>query len=61
MRTLGRLWMILLAFGSVPGIEAEMHRFHPEVGYQTYKVREPVLRVRPGDIAEASTLFSPLF
>jgi len=53
--------MILLAFGSVPGIEAETHRFHPEVGYQTYKVREPVLRVRPGDIAETSTLFSPLF
>ena len=53
--------MILLVFGSASSIEAETHRFHPEVGYQTYKVREPVLRVRPGDIVETSTLFSPLF
>ena len=61
MRTLGSIWVILLVFGSASSIEAETHRFHPEVGYQTYKVREPVLRVRPGDIVETSTLFSPLF
>ena len=61
MRTLGRTWVILLVFGSTSSIEAQTHRFHPEVGYQTYKVREPVLRVRPGDIVETSTLFSPLF
>ena len=40
---------------------AETHRFKPTKGYQTYAVREPVLRVRPGDIIETSTLYSDYY
>ena len=61
MKMLERIWVILLVLGSASSVAAETHRFDPELGYQTYKVREPVLRVRPGDIVETSTLFSPLF
>lgn len=40
---------------------AETHKFEPTVGYQTYKVREPVLRISPGDVLETNTLYSTLF
>jgi amidase len=40
---------------------AEVHRFKPAKGYQTYSVREPVLRVNPGDTIESSTLYSDFF
>ena len=61
MKMLERIWVILLVLGSASSVAAETHRFDPELGYQTYKVREPVLRVQPGDIVETRTLFSPLF
>ena len=61
MKMLERIWVILLVVGSASSVAAETHRFDPELGYQTYKVREPVLRVQPGDIVETRTLFSPLF
>jgi len=37
------------------------HRFKPTRGYQTYAVREPVLRIKPGDIVETNTLFSDFY
>lgn len=40
---------------------AETHRFTPTVGHQTYAVREPALRIKPGDIVETNTLFSDFF
>ena len=40
---------------------AQTHRFKPTVGYQTYKVRDPVLYIRPGDTVETNTLFSTIF
>ena len=40
---------------------AEVHRFKPSQGYQTYAVREPVLRVNPGDRLETNTLYSDFF
>jgi len=40
---------------------AEVHRFRPTQGQQTYAVREPVLRVKPGDTVESSTLYSDFF
>lgn len=46
---------------SVPCTAAEVHRFQPKQGHQTYAVREPVLRVRPGDTIETSTLYSDFF
>jgi acetamidase/formamidase len=41
--------------------EAEIHRFKPAAGTQTYAVREPVLRVKPGDVIETNTMFSNYF
>lgn len=35
---------------------AETHQFKPTVGVRTFAVREPVLRVKPGDIVETETL-----
>jgi amidase len=46
--------------GDIGGL-AEVHRFKPTKGYQTYAVREPVLRVNPGDTIESSTLYSDFF
>ncbi len=43
------------------GAAAEVHRFKPTQGYQTFAVREPVLRVNPGDTIESSTLYSDFF
>ena len=40
---------------------AETIEFTPTEGTFTYAVREPVLRVRPGDILETNTLFSDFF
>lgn len=47
---------LILAF-AVAGANAETHRFVPKVGYPTFAKREPVLRVKPGDIVETSTLW----
>ena len=46
---------ILLAF--VHAARAEVHRFKPTIGYPTFARREPVLRLRPGDIVETETLW----
>jgi acetamidase/formamidase len=40
---------------------AETVKFKPTKGHQTYKVREPVLRIHPGDILESNTLYSDFF
>jgi acetamidase/formamidase len=40
---------------------AKTHRFKATKGYQTYAVREPVLRIQPGDILESNTLYSDFF
>ena len=43
--------MLVLLFGSPPAIaqEGQTHTYIPERGYQSFAVREPVLRVAPGD------------
>ena len=38
---------------------AETHKFKPTAGVQTFAVRPPVLRVRPGDIVETETFSRP--
>ena len=41
-----------------PGVvRAETLRFKPPAGVQTFAVREPVLRVKPGDTVETETLY----
>jgi acetamidase/formamidase len=47
--------VLLLAVSTVA--QAETKRFKPTKGLQTFAVREPVLRVRPGDVVETETLY----
>jgi amidase len=49
----------LLAFLVVGPIAGETRKFVPSKGVQTFAVREPVLRVRPGDIVETQTFSKP--
>lgn len=46
----------ILCWLMVAGALAETHRFKPTRGYPTFAKREPVLRVKPGDIVESETL-----
>lgn len=39
----------------------ETHQLKADKGCHTYAVREPVLKIKPGDIIESSTLFSDYF
>ena len=48
----------LLTF--IPALtSAETHKFKPTAGVQTFAVRPPVLRVRPGDTVETETFSRP--
>ncbi|AMY10455.1 Acetamidase/Formamidase family protein [Luteitalea pratensis] len=38
---------------------AEVHRFTPTSGTPTFAVREPVLRIKPGDVVESNTFSAP--
>ncbi len=40
---------------------AETVQFKATKGSQTYTVREPVLRIKPGDVLESNTLYSDFF
>ncbi|NIM13763.1 MAG: acetamidase [Candidatus Aminicenantes bacterium] len=51
----------ILTICTVGMTTAEIHHFKPAQGYHTYAVREPVLRIKPGDIIETHTLFSDYF
>jgi len=53
--------VLMCSFFVEASAAAEVHRFKPTLGHQTYAVREPVLRVSPGDTIETSTLYSDFF
>jgi acetamidase/formamidase len=49
----------LLSLGS-PGLASgETIKFEPTAGVQSFAVREPVLRIKPGDIVESRTFSKP--
>jgi amidase len=48
---------LLMASTQVGAIITETHHFTPKVGYPTFAKREPVLRLKPGDIVETSSLW----
>ena len=50
--------VVVLAAGTAL---AEVHKFKPTKGWQTYAVREPALTVNPGDRIETNTLFSDFY
>jgi amidase len=58
----GRALCFVVLFLCFVGLAfAETVQFKATEGFQTYTVREPVLRIRPGDIVETNTLFSTFF
>lgn len=52
------IWLMTLV--SAAGA-AEVHHFKPTQGHMTYAVREPVLRINPGDTLQTNTLYSDFF
>src|SRR5262245_26281538 len=50
------LALILMSFSTL-GVAPETHRFTPKVGYPTFAKRDPVLRIKPGDIVETNSLW----
>src|SRR5262245_11757761 len=50
------LALILMSLSTL-GVVAETHRFTPKIGYPTFARREPVLRIKPGDIVETNSLW----
>src|SRR5262245_29186575 len=59
MRGMIRLHVALLFFAATSLASAETHRFVPTAGVPTFARREPVLRVKPGDIVETQTFSKP--
>ena len=55
------LFSLFLFFALMSPIFAETVKFNATKGYQTYAVREPVLRIKAGDILESNTLYSDFF
>lgn len=52
-------WLILLLPFSL--LAQDTLRFTPAVGYQTFKVREPVLRMKPGQVLISETMMGPYY
>jgi acetamidase/formamidase len=52
---------VLVLLGTAERAYADTHRFKPTQAFQTYAVREPALRIKPGDIVETSTHFSHFY
>ena len=55
------LALLALVVLSLPATdaEAEVHRFTPTAGVPTFAVRDPVLRIKPGDVVESHTFSRP--
>ena len=51
--------LLAAALLATPSVHAEVHRFTPTAGVPTFAVREPVLRIKPGDIVESQTFSKP--
>ncbi len=51
--------LILLVVGVACPAFADTVKFTPKTGAQTFAVREPVLRIKPGDIVESPTFSQP--
>ncbi len=51
--------LLLLTAGFAGPVSAETIKFVPTTGVPTFAVREPVLRIKPGDIVESPTFSRP--
>ncbi len=52
-------YLALCLAATASSAAAETHRFVPSSGVQTFAVRDPVLRLKPGDIVETQTFSKP--
>ena len=59
MRTFLTVVMLGLCFDTVEARQGTTHKYTPTAGVQTFAVRPPVLRVRPGDLVETQTFSRP--
>lgn len=57
MRTVFALTILLVVVPST--LSAEQHKYKPTSGVQTFAVRPPVLKIRPGDTVETETFSRP--
>ena len=51
----------IIAFFTIAVHAQDTIRFVPKIGYQAFKVREPVLKLKPGDILVSNTLMGPYY
>lgn len=58
MKRLALFAVLWICFFSV---RAETIRFKPTVGFSTYAVRDPVLKVKPGDTVETETMMGAFY
>ena len=54
-----KMLVCLIAILASPAASAETIKFTPTRGYPTFAVREPVLRLKPGDTVETRTFTQP--
>lgn len=55
------LLITLLLLLPTPALAQDTLRFTPKVGYTTFRVREPVLRLKPGTVLVSETLMGPYY
>src|SRR3989304_6309478 len=55
------LSLSVVAALAVQGSPVDTVRFTPTVGYPTFAVREPVLRVKPGTVLISNTMHGPYY
>jgi acetamidase/formamidase len=49
--------LLIACAGPIAPARADTKKFKPEKGVQTFAVREPVLRIQPGDVVETESLY----
>ena len=54
-------WVIALCFLQQIGFAQDTIRFTPKVGSQAFKVREPVLHLKPGDVLISESLMGDYY
>ncbi len=59
IRKFGWIWLVVCF--SVSLLAQDTLRFTPTTGYQTFKVREPVLRMKPGQVLISETMMGAYY
>ena len=54
-------WLLLCGFLPALAVAQDTTRFTATVGYQAFKVREPVLRLKPGDVLISESLMGAYY